>query len=239
MEDLISQLGENPEMQKQFEDMMQELIKAGQAETDEKAAEHVKRASESAPVEPEESVKSAAASGAGAGGHGAGAGKKDDNFNSSIRRTMERMQASGDAATQASTESFSADGATEEEMLLEMMKSLQGGGAGGEGGEEDFNKMLMSMMTQLTNKEILYEPMRELHDKFPAWMEKNAPAGAGGGKGGGEGGGAGGVSKEDLERYKEQQRLVGEIVGRFEREGYSDENEADREFIVERMQKVR
>jgi len=31
---------------------------------------------------------------------------------------------------------------------------------------------------------------------------------------------------------------VKEIVGRFERKGYSDENEDDREYIVERMQKM-
>ena len=82
--------------------------------------------------------------------------------------------------------------------------------------------MLLSMMSQLTNKEILYEPMKELHEKFPAWMESHAST----------------EKAEDLARYKDQQRLVGEIVARFERSGYSDENEGDREYIVERMQKV-
>jgi len=33
--------------------------------------------------------------------------------------------------------------------------------------------MLLGMMEQLTNKDILYEPMKELDDKFPDWMEKN------------------------------------------------------------------
>ena len=42
-----------------------------------------------------------------------------------------------------------------------------------------------------------------------------------------------------LARFEEQHSLVKEIVGRFERKGYSDENEDDREYIVERMQKVR
>ena len=80
-------------------------------------------------------------------------------------------------------------------------------------------------MTQLTNKEILYEPMKELHDKYPAWLEKHAKE-------------LEKTDKGELERYREQQTLVGEIVGRFERKGYSDEDEGDREFIVERMQKV-
>ena len=105
-------------------------------------------------------------------------------------------------------------------MMAQLMKELQAGGGGG--GEEDFNKMLMGMMAQLTNKDILYEPMKELYDKFPAWMEKNKAS----------------TGKEDLARFEEQHSLVKEIVGRFERKGYSDENEDDREYIVERMQKV-
>ncbi|KAF2479925.1 Pex19 protein [Neohortaea acidophila] len=210
MSNLISELGENPEMQKQFEAMMAELMNAGAAGTDAQAAEHVKRASESMPKEAE--------SGSSRGVAGTGTSKKEDRFQDSIRKTMERMQQSDTAASTSATAAKS-----EEEMLMEMLKSL-GGGEGGldEGGEEDFNSMLLNMMTQLTNKEILYEPMKELHDKFPAWMEKNAA----------------GTKGEDLARYREQQQLVEEIVARFERKGYSDDNEEDREYIVERMQKM-
>ena len=46
MANLVSSLGENPEMQAQFEAMMQELIAAGNATTDEEAVKHVKAASE-------------------------------------------------------------------------------------------------------------------------------------------------------------------------------------------------
>ena len=42
-----------------------------------------------------------------------------------------------------------------------------------------------------------------------------------------------------LARYQEQQVLVREITARFERSGYSDSDAKDREYIVERMQKVR
>lgn len=217
MEALIGELGENKEMQAQFEAMMAELVAAGQAPTDAEAAEHVKSASESMPQMPEE-VKQATSSAAG------GSKKGEESFQDTIRKTMERMQASDSTAKNASTsQSAAADSASsEEQMLMELMKSLNASGGGEGGSEEDFNTMLMSMMTQLTNKEILYEPMKELHDKFPAWMEKHAAD----------------EDKADMERYVEQQRLVGEIVGRFERKGYSDDNEEDREYIVERMQKV-
>lgn len=204
MSNLIGELDSNPDMQKHFEQMMQELIAAGAAPTDHDAGVHLRQAAEAAPKAPADDRPAKSS------------GKKED-FSDTIRKTMERMQQSGDAATAATS---SGGDQSEEELLAQMLKELQN--SGGEGGEEDFNKMIMTMMTQLTNKEILYEPMKELHDKFPAWLEKNAAS----------------TGKEDLDRYKEQQNLVGEIVGRFERKGYTDENEEDREYIVERMQKV-
>ena len=133
---------------------------------------------------------------------------------------MERMQASGDQATAAAA----ADSESTDDMLSEFMKQLQSGGLGGPGGgnEEDLTKMLMGMMEELTNKEILYEPMKELDDKFPAWMEANRSK----------------TGAEDLKRYEEQQVIVREIVARFELPSYSDTNPEHREYIVDRMQKV-
>ncbi|KAK3050476.1 Peroxisome chaperone and import receptor [Extremus antarcticus] len=224
MASLISELGENPEMQAQFEAMMAELVAAGEAPTQEEAIGHVKSASESMPLMPED-LKSGAAGDKKEGGKK----EKEESFQDTIKKTMERMQASDTTAKTATTGSGSAEagGTSEEQMLAELMKSLGGAGgsadgSGEEGGEEDFNTMLMSMMAQLTNKEILYEPMKELHEKFPAWMQAHE----------------GTETEAEMGRYREQQRLVGEIVGRFERKGYSDGDEGDRAFIVERMQKM-
>ena len=210
MANLIDELDANPEMQKQFEEMMQELIAAGAAPTEGEAIEHVGRAADAVPPMPEDAR--------GSGSSGGGGNSKDDRFQSTIRKTMERMQASGDAATTAAT--TKAATSSEDDPLAQMMRELTEG-SGGEGGQ-DFNAMLMNMMAQLTHKEILYEPMKELHDKFPGWMEKNRAS----------------TSKDDLERYEEQQKVVGQIVTRFERKEYSDDNEDDREYIVDRMQKV-
>lgn len=207
MENLIGELDADPEMQKEFERMMQELISAGAAPTDAEAAKHIGLATD-AVMHPEEDTGDKPKAGL--------AGKEKESFQDTIRRTMERMQASGE---QASAAAAAGTNSSEEDMLAQMMRELQ---ASGGGGEEDFNSMLMGMMAQLTHKEILYEPMKELHDKFPAWLEKNQDK----------------TSADELDRYKGQQKVVGEIVGRFERKGYSDDNEADREYIVERMQKV-
>lgn len=220
MKDLMGELDSNPEMQREFERMMEELMQAGSAPTDAEAIEHIGKATEAINLEQAKADAEAGASSSKKSAPAPAAGShQQESFQATIRKTMERMQASGASADAAAASDAPS---SEEDMMAQLMKELQAGD-GGEGGEEDFNKMLMSMMAQLTNKEILYEPMKELHDKFPAWMEKNRAS----------------TGKEDLARYEEQHALVKEIVGRFERKGYSDENDDDREYIVERMQKVR
>lgn len=212
MSSLISELDQNPDMQAEFEKMMQELIAAGAAGSDQEAGAHLQEAAKAVSEDTKPKATTTPSS-------SNTADKKKPAFDSTIRATMDRISASNTAASTASTQPQS-----EEDLLAQMMKELtEGGMMGGEGGGKgDFNSMLMNMMAHLTNKEILYDPMKELHDKFPAWLEKNEKT----------------TDKENLKRYKEQQVLVREIVGRFERKGYSDGNEDDREYIVERMQKV-
>ena len=108
--------------------------------------------------------------------------------------------------------------------MAAMLKQLsEGGGGGGDGGgDEDFSKLLLGMMEELTNKEILYEPMKELDDRFPKWMEDNK----------------GKVAADDLKRYEEQRVIVRDIVAKYDQKDYSDSNKADREYIVDKMQQV-
>ncbi|KAK3296793.1 Pex19 protein family-domain-containing protein [Chaetomium fimeti] len=198
MADLLGGLEDSSEMQAQFESIFKELGASASASADKASTD---------PAPPTAS----------AGPSTAGPNNTDASFQETIRRTMERMQTSGDQATAAAT----AEGP--EDLLAELMKQMQGAGAdGGEGGEEEFSKMLMGMMDQLTTKEILYEPMKELDDKFPEWLQKNREK----------------TSAEELKRYEEQQKLVKEIVLKFEEPGYSDSHKAHREYIVDRMQQM-
>ena len=138
-------------------------------------------------------------------------------FQETIRRTMERIKTSENKTT----EDLSKDDG--QDIFNDLMGLLGNGALGGEGGSDDLNKMLLGMMEQLTNKEILYEPMKELHDQFPGWLEKNRDK----------------CAAEDLKRYEEQRVVVADIVSKFEEPSYSDSNPAHREYIVEKMQKVR
>jgi peroxin-19 len=84
--------------------------------------------------------------------------------------------------------------------------------------------MFMGMMEQLSNKEMLYEPMKELDVKFGPWIEKNKNSGK--------------VSAEDMERFETQARVVKQIVEKFEEKSFSDDDPKCREYVWERMQEV-
>lgn len=186
---LMGDVDESPEMRREIEAVMQELGAA----TDLEVAAF-----------PQSQASAADAS-----------SNTQKPFQETIRKTMERMEASQQPAQATALDDS-------DDILAQMLKEMQSGGTDGAENEEDFSKMLMGMMEQLTNKDILFEPMQELHDKFPTWMQKNESS----------------VKADDLKRYQAQQRLVGEIVEKFNEKGYSDSNPVDREFIVERMQQV-
>lgn len=187
---LMDEVNETPEMKKEIEAIMQELGTELESEEVGKLDQDTKASGSSSSEKP---------------------------FQEQIRRTMERMQVSGEQAASASASE------DPDNIIAQLLQEMQGGTFDGGENEEEFSKMLTGMMEQLTNKDILFEPMTELHEKFPEWMEKNRNK----------------INEDDRRRYKDQQRLVGEIVGKFNEKNYSDNNPADREYIVERMQQVR
>ncbi|KAL4991373.1 Pex19 protein family-domain-containing protein [Aspergillus falconensis] len=148
------------------------------------------------------------------GGSEAGAGP--ESFNDAIQRTINRMKESGDKATAAASEDNADD------LIAQLLKAMEAGGDGSGGDEGDLTKIFMGMMEQLSNKDMLYEPMKELDTKFGPWIEENK--------------GKGKVPEADMERYEKQAQLVGEIVRKFEEPGYTDEDANCREYVWEKMQ---
>ncbi|KAL0476100.1 Pex19 protein family domain-containing protein [Neurospora intermedia] len=209
MADLLGDIENSPELQAQFESIFKELGAAAAASGAETPGIPTPKAETSTKTPPSSSRRASAAA-------SPSSKNAEASFQETIRRTMERMQTSGEQATAAAAAEGSDD------FLAELLKQMQSGGLDGEGSEEEFSKMLMGMMEQLTHKDILYEPMKELHEKFPGWLEKNRAA----------------TSKEDLERYELQQKLVSEIVAKFEEPNYADTSKEHHEYIVDRMQKM-
>ncbi|KAI9843886.1 MAG: Peroxisome chaperone and import receptor [Sclerophora amabilis] len=222
MADLLGELDSSSDMQQQFEKFMKEFSDAAGPAAESHATPG---APEPAPA-PKQRPTSTHSNPADPASTSSTAAATEATFQETIRKTMQRMQDSG-AQASAAAASSSDNGGGDDDILAEMLKQMQqqsgGGGDGGLGSEEDFSKMLLGMMEQLTNKDILYDPMKELHDKFPAWLRDHD---------------GDAVPADDLKRYREQQALVGDIVARFEKEGYSDDDAKDREFIVERMQRM-
>ena len=213
MAEMMRELESNPDMAKQFEELM-----GGQlSDINNESANHGII----------EEAKSLSGDNAGsAASVGESTSTPGPSFQDSIKRTMDRMRQSNESASAANAPPGKG---SEEDFMTQMLNEIAQGGGGGEGNPEDaFSNMLLGMMEQLTNKEILYEPMKELDAKFPAWLSEREP----------------GSSKESTitedarSKYKEQQVLVHEIVQRFEKPNYSDQNSQDREFIVEKMQKM-
>ncbi|TGZ80438.1 Pex19 protein [Ascodesmis nigricans] len=195
MADLLSDMGDNDEMQAQFNALAKELNDAMASGTPEPStAPKTGSSSQSKPAP--------------------AAAPDANDFQAQIKAAMDRMKNSETNVNAAVQDAESDD------FLAEILKQMQSGA--GAGSDEDFSGMLVNMMEQLTSKEILYEPMKELSDKYPEWLAKNS----------------GKEKEEDMKRYREQYTVVKEIVDKFEERTYKDDNEADREYIVERMQKM-
>lgn len=153
------------------------------------------------------------------GASGASTETPSESFNDAIKRTMGRMKESGDKATAAASN----EDDLSDDMIAQLLKAVEAG-AEGAGEDGDLSKMFMGMMEQLSNKEMLYEPMKELDMKFGPWLEKNKNSGA--------------VPIEDMERFQKQAEIVKQIVTKFEERSYSDDDPKCREYIWERMQEV-
>lgn len=181
-----------------------------------------------ADVMAEEGESAGAAAGAGArvgpsagGSSGSATGAEKatapESFNDAIQRTINRMKESGDKATAAATE----DGGISEDMLMQLLKGLEAG-VGNGGDDLDLTQMIAGVMEQFSNKEMLYEPMKELDAKWGPWLKENK----------------GKVPAEDMKRYEKQAKLVTEIVAKFEEEEYTDEDPKYRQAVWEKMQEV-
>lgn len=151
----------------------------------------------------------------GAGSSAAPSSSSTGGFQDTISQTMNRLKESRqDLDEQQSQFSSEAD------FLAKMMKELESASGSGDG--MDMTNLLDEMLQELSSKEILYEPIKEMNDKYPAWLEKNGNS----------------LPKDELERYKKQHKIVREICQKFEAPDYSDNDAETRKFITDRMQEM-
>lgn len=191
MDSLLKDIEGDPEVQQQLQKMMAEFAGALSEES-----------STAAPQEPAPASTSKTT------------GKPS--FQDTISQTMNRLNESKQEIDESVKNSENDD------FMAKMLKELEAATAGdlSSGEDGDIMKMLQDVLDSMASKEILYDPMKELDDNYPAWIKDNV----------------GKVSTEEMARYSEQYRVVREIVAKFDSPGYSDDNPADKAYITERMQ---
>lgn len=135
-------------------------------------------------------------------------GEKDD-FQSRIRNTMNKLKES-ESGLKSSDPSSSAPSADPLEALLSQL---------GDEDEEEMQGVLEAMMGQLMGKDVLYEPLKELSDKFPGYLKANATT----------------LTSDDKSRYDAQIICIMQLLEIFESKDYADDDDKTRIKIVELM----
>lgn len=91
-----------------------------------------------------------------------------------------------------------------EAMLTKLMADMAGGGgaggAGGAGGLDDMDGLVERMMGGMLSREYLYQPMKDIADKYPTYIREHAAE----------------LSESDLSNYRKQQSCFERIVAAFD-----------------------
>lgn len=150
-------------------------------------------------------------------------GSSSTSYQDAIRQAQQKLKESDTKLNEDSTDGNA------DELLARLLGEL---GEDGEG--KGLQSYLDSMMGQLMSKEILYEPLKELHEKvaislsiiidikFPQYLKDNDAK----------------LSSEDKTRYKAQIDYIGQIITVFEDPKYNDDDADTRAKIVGLMTSV-
>ncbi|GAA6005829.1 hypothetical protein JCM11491_004025 [Sporobolomyces phaffii] len=152
------------------------------------------------------------------------------NFQDAIAASLSKMQSSSTTASAAAQQSQSQAEGGGAANLASMLAGLSGmpdlSQLGDLGGEEGLQGMLDEMMKQLMSREMLYEPLKELSEKYPAYLTSARST----------------LPPADLERYEKQHSIVVSIVSKFEEPGadkpLDDQTDAEKERSTERTEEV-
>lgn len=101
-----------------------------------------------------------------------------------------------------------------EQDIMNMFGGMGGGEAAGAGNEQNaFLPFMQGMMQSLLSKEVLYPSLKDILDKFPAWLDENKSK----------------LDAAELERYTKQKDLMNEVCTELEAEQDSDSDTQKRE----------
>ncbi|KAI6026653.1 Pex19 protein [Pisolithus microcarpus] len=137
-----------------------------------------------------------------------------DEFQSRIRDTMDKLKSSESGCKPSTAPLPTFPGADDPSLAaflqgLETMEPKDG---------DELTGVLEAMMGQLMSKEVLYEPLKELDEKFPSYLASHTT-----------------LPAEEKERYEKQRSSITRLLAIFEEKNYNDEDAKTREKIAEVM----
>lgn len=135
--------------------------------------------------------------------------KDPKDFDNIVKDTMERLKSSGKNIDEQIKNDQSAT--NPEDMLTQLLSGL----GGGEGGNLDMSKLLVDMLEQLSSKEVLYEPIKDLNTKFPEYLKEKK----------------GSIPETEHANYTKQYEITEEIIKLFESPTYNDDDKEQREKV--------
>ena len=137
---------------------------------------------------------------------------KPANFEYVMKETMERLRKSGeDIDSKIKNDHL---GSNPEDLLTQLLAGMGENGLGG-AGDMDMSKLLVEMLEQLSSKEVLYEPIKDLNQKFPEYLKENKHK----------------LESLKYDNYNKQYEITQEIVDIFESKDYSDANKQQRDQV--------
>ncbi|KAG7882774.1 hypothetical protein KL938_003197 [Ogataea parapolymorpha] len=133
-----------------------------------------------------------------------------NNFQDVISETINRLKESGEQVDKSIKEEDGND-----ELITSLLKSLDlnldlKGLDGQNGGVEDVGNLLVEMLEKLSSKNVLYEPLNDLYQKFPAWLENPENR-----------------QDENYSKYQQQYAVIKEIISTFDLPDHEDKKNKD------------
>ncbi|KAG7879473.1 hypothetical protein KL905_003130 [Ogataea polymorpha] len=133
-----------------------------------------------------------------------------NNFQDVISETINRLKESGEQVDKSIKQEDGND-----ELITNLLKSLDlnldlKGLDGQNGGVEDVGNLLVEMLEKLSSKNVLYEPLNDLYQKFPAWLEQPENQ-----------------QDENFSKYQQQYAVIREIISTFDLPDHEDKKNKD------------
>lgn len=119
-------------------------------------------------------------------------------FHSTIDNTMNKLKNSSEQVKAEVKED------SPEALMEQLMRQMEG-----LSDSPDFEQAIEGMMSHILTKDLLYEPMKDLLDKYPEWLAKNK----------------GEMSAKDYNLYCQQHRVVSEVVKAYEKQTTDEKGE--------------